>query len=144
MKPVGMLVHHSPSEGIYGDCQRACIASLLEVPASVVPHCYDYGDEVDPTGETGARKLNQWLAKFGLCLLEVFVPYPYPEGMIDRMVLGHHVMVGLSPRGCQHAVVGFRGGQVHDPHPSGLGVEPMESKNQPGVPGYMFGFLCKL
>lgn len=29
---------HKPDEGIYGDCHRTCIASLLDLPAEEVPH----------------------------------------------------------------------------------------------------------
>lgn len=38
MKPVRQLYRHDPANGVYGDCWRACIASVLELPIEDVPH----------------------------------------------------------------------------------------------------------
>ena len=38
MTPVKQEFVHDPSNGVYGDCQRAVIASLLDLPLSEVPH----------------------------------------------------------------------------------------------------------
>jgi hypothetical protein len=38
MKPVDQEFVHRPDIGQHGDCQRAVIASLLELPITEVPH----------------------------------------------------------------------------------------------------------
>lgn len=32
MIPLNQTIFHDPDNKIYGDCQRACIASILEIP----------------------------------------------------------------------------------------------------------------
>jgi hypothetical protein len=51
-------VKHDPEAGTYGDCVRACIASLLEMDAEKVPHFYN--DNCD--GETGNERIRHFLA----------------------------------------------------------------------------------
>ncbi len=41
MIPLMQRNHHDPANGIYGDCHRAAIASLLELPMDDVPHFCD-------------------------------------------------------------------------------------------------------
>jgi hypothetical protein len=55
MMPVEMIVDHCPEEGRYGDCFRACVASLMELPAEAVPHFCDG----NPGWEVFNRKLYQ-------------------------------------------------------------------------------------
>lgn len=38
MKPVNCQIKHSPENGTYGDCLRACVASILELDSNDVPH----------------------------------------------------------------------------------------------------------
>jgi len=38
VKPVKQTIIHNPDNGMYGDCFRACVASLLEKPIEKVPH----------------------------------------------------------------------------------------------------------
>lgn len=55
-------IPHKPDEGKHGDCLRACIASLLNVPdVYAVPHFLEDGDvsKVDD-------RLREYLAKFSL------------------------------------------------------------------------------
>ena len=119
MKPIDQIQLNE--NGKIGDCFRACIASLLEMPAEKVPHFYE------PGGAAALRRTNDWLAQFGYAYAEVA-----SNQLIgwDREYLGNFIAVGPSPRGdFLHAVIGNGGGQnweiVHDPHPSRDGIESL-------------------
>lgn len=108
----------------YGDCMRACIASLLDLPIANVPHFLREADG-DPT--------KFWL---GVCDFAEARGWDYlcdfarhrPEFVGDMD--GYHIIGGPSPRGggLLHAVVGRSGQVVFDPHPSkaGLAGDPSE------------------
>jgi hypothetical protein len=109
--------------GQRGDCVRAVIASLLDLPPSGVPHFVQVHADGGPNWW---EHITGWLHARGLALYMVdpavprFAPRP-----------GEHYWVsGPSPRGylgrgvCQvlHAVI-YRDEQLaHDPHPDGGGV----------------------
>jgi hypothetical protein len=98
-----------------GDCLRACVASLLELPANRVPH---FAEDDDWWGF-----LAGWCRARGLAADLVSTdavtatPAAFP----------HHVIAtGPSPRGdWAHCVVvdtTIGGLMVHDPHPSAAGL----------------------
>ena len=62
MIPVHCRVKHAPDEGTYGDCLRACVASIMEVDAEAVPHFFH--DDCD--GQTGIDRMRVWLDDQGL------------------------------------------------------------------------------
>lgn len=135
MIPVNQLVLAvHPTLPPYGDCMRACIASLLDLPAAAVPHCYDYaGDD----GNVGIDLLNSWLKPRGLAYIEVFVPVDEHYRETTKR-LGYHVIVGQCNGLSNHAVVGFQGDVIHDPHPAGVGITPLPMN---GVEGFFIGLL---
>jgi hypothetical protein len=56
-----------------GDCFRACIASILELPADAVPHVYCH-DGDDPERDNAAtREMDAFLRLHGLTLLRFIV-----------------------------------------------------------------------
>lgn len=141
MKPVDMTIIHDPENGAIGDCFRCCIASLLSLPASEVPHFCDY-DWNDPDGGKWFRHLNEWLKPKGLCYVELAIP---PNGLWDwdewasAGFSPYYVMSGQSPR-ARHSVVAHKGEVVHDPHPSRVGlVGPYADGDQAG--NYSYGFI---
>lgn len=91
-----------------GDCLRACIASIFELPIKKVPHFVH---------EHGAywEALRKWLHLRN-------VEYIRLEGHIHTA--DHCLYVGISPRGApgRHAVVGQKGRIVFDPHPDNTGL----------------------
>lgn len=125
MTPVDQEFTHAPEVGQYGDCQRAVIASLLDLPRSEVPHFLQ-----DAAGEAGAywEGIQAFCRKHGYAYLTV----PARSGSAfygdDGDVF--HEISGPSPRGngVFHAVVGCNGAVVFDPHPSraGLTGDPAE------------------
>lgn len=97
-----------------GNCFCACIASILEVPIETVP---DFGQNPNWREET-----NKWLAQHNMFYIDVMLPGDMRDELVDFW--GYHVIAGKGPRGMQHAVVGYKGEMVFDPHPSGDGLLP--------------------
>lgn len=113
MIPVDQEHMHKPDEGSYGDCQRACIASLLELPREQVPHfLHDNCDYKEFN-----KRVNGFLAQHNLA--EIVMPYVYRRVLKAHV---HHMMYGRTERGTYHAVVALNGKIVHDPHPSRAGI----------------------
>lgn len=112
-----------------GDCFAACVASILDLPREAVPHFCAV-----PDGEDWFADFQTWLAARGLVAFEAALPVPLVP-CLARMTPGALIIVaGPSPNAlpelpCLHACVaratddgaGFE--IVHDPHPSGLGIE---------------------
>lgn len=126
MTPVKQEFIHDPSNGVYGDCQRAVIASLLDLPLKDVPHFMEITND-DPVGYW--ELLQSFLRERGYAYLAI----PAKSGAAfygasDEAIF--HEISGPSPRGngVFHAVVGCDGRIVFDPHPSndGLAGEPSE------------------
>lgn len=118
MIPIDQLTT-DPSKG---DCQSACLASLLDLPLSSVPNfLLDLPEEA---GVEFARRINRFLAPFGLMHLELEY-----RGFCERCKFYdvdtmYHMIYGPSPRSKDilHAVVGRNGEIFHDPHPSRSGL----------------------
>ena len=88
--------------GPMGTCFRTSLAMILNLREDEVP---DFADaDQDP-------EVNRWLAKRGLHYREI----PIRKG--TRPPHGWHIITGISPRGGQHAVVGYNGVMQADPHP---------------------------
>lgn len=60
MKPVYQREQHDPARGVWGDCHRSALASLLELPLSDVPH-FAKGGRAD-----WRERERAWLAGMGL------------------------------------------------------------------------------
>ncbi len=113
MKPVDQT-KFGPVEG---NCFRATIASIFELPLEQVPDFMEGITENDQADLVWQR-LNEWLKPFNLRFVEAVETalLPRPKGVI-------HELSGKSPRGgCYHSVVGQGGEVLHDPSPDRLGV----------------------
>lgn len=101
-----------------GDCMRACVATILELPLDEVPHFVQYVEH-----PAGTDPHLWWWALLGFC-----GAHGWHVRYVDEDPPGGWCLIaGKSPRGHQHVVVGFDGAMVHDPHPSRAGVvEPAE------------------
>lgn len=98
-------VHQSRSGIPHGDCTRACIASVLELPLEEVPDPH-WPEGVTfkpgtPESETAVKKMYQvwldWLAKYNLALISVL-----PGGWLYRD--SYYIAGVQSPRGPHHVV----------------------------------------
>ena len=114
MKPV-MQTLDGPEEG---NCLQACMASLFELEMGAVPHFVLEDDWVEA--------FDEWLERFDLQSVTVDLERMGGEDMWKPY--GYHLICGDSPRSdCKHAVVGYNGRVVHDPHPDGDGLETEEN-----------------
>ena len=99
--------------GHHGNCYAACLASILEIPIEAVPNVDD--------GEDWLEHIDEWLQIcHGYTLLSFHAETFYCVPAV------HHIMIGKSSRGLNHAVVGFQGKIVHDPHPNNKGLITIE------------------
>jgi hypothetical protein len=119
-----------------GDCWRACLASLLEVPRDDVPHFIDLypteGEEPHELGPRWWRESVRWVQQQrpGWTLAAWDRPEPwtpmYSDEYDGREPLPMRVVLtGPSPRGAwNHSVlVDAQTGELeHDPFPGGTGV----------------------
>ncbi|RUW55633.1 hypothetical protein EOA32_01030 [Mesorhizobium sp. M1A.F.Ca.ET.072.01.1.1] len=115
MKPVFCQVKHDPDAGTFGDCVRACIASLLELGPGAVPHFYH--DSCD--GETGHTRIREWLATRGLVPFYAYYNGNDPlETVLEHMNTvnpGVHYMLYGNTGESDHVVVCCGNKIVHDP-----------------------------
>lgn len=125
MTPVDQTILHDPDAGLYGDCQRAVIASLLDLPIDSVPNFSAGGAGWLEFNE----RLSAFLCPFGLAHIELPLEEFNDQCWMERW---HgdawHALYGPSPRGngVWHAVVGCNGKIAHDPHPSRAGLADSE------------------
>lgn len=121
MIPVKQTTLHDPDNGKYGDCYRASIASILELPINEVPNF----NAIAKSDETIFwDEVTKFMESRGLTILST-------QANSGRWLSGdtYHIISGPSPRNNgYHAVVGHNGQIVFDPHPSndGLVGDPME------------------
>lgn len=121
MTPVDQSIMHDPDNGQHGDCMRAVLASLLDLPIGSVPHFA----LLDAEG-----KGNFWIMIAEFCRQHgfSFVIMRGRFGWAEDAI--YHGIGGKSPRNPagHHAVVGRNGQIFHDPHPSraGLAGDPNE------------------
>lgn len=138
MKPVDMTVLHNPESNQWGDCFRCCIASILELPASDVPHVM-CGD--DTTGKWYGLLLD-WLQPQGLSYIEFHMDPKAPWNW-DPKARIYHTLSGWSGR-ARHTVVALNGEMVHDPAPQKNGLEgPYNEPEWPDFGMYAVGLIVR-
>ena len=100
-----------------GDCMRACVASIFELPIEEVPNFNE------PDQSHFERKLDAWGTSVGLTVVDISVENDDTKVLLKDCWL---IACGRSPRGKtknnRHAVVWRNGRMVHDPHPDQRGI----------------------
>jgi hypothetical protein len=123
MKPVDMIVRHDPENGAWGDCTRACIASIFDLPPEDVPHFASFG--VEHPRDDGIlpwiKRLQEWLTPRGFYAMFARIDGPECHWHQESMQF-HYLLGGKTLRGTEHDVVAFAGKMVHDPHPDRTGL----------------------
>ncbi len=102
-------------DNIYGDCFRACLASIFEFPIEEMPNFWEQTQNPEEFWELN----DSWLVKNKgyRCMPVQFEPKD--THLIDGIIC---IACGTSPRGdCDHAVV-WQDGIIHDPHPGSIGL----------------------
>ena len=121
MTPLKQRNLHNPEEGIWGDCHRAAVASMLDLPIDEVPHFGDGG----PDGEEFNSRIQAFLLSRGLTRIQI----PY-SGKLEDVHLTlkhqnpdtHYFLGGHSKTGVDHTVVCLNGEIVHDPSLNESGI----------------------
>lgn len=115
MTPVIQTKLHDPENGIRGNCFRACLASILEIPIDDIPCFEDMMSVEEP--EIWVTAFANWLTPLKMDAYEVEVG----KGETPR---GYTIATGPSPRypDVLHSVVALDGKPFFDPHPSGAMV----------------------
>lgn len=103
-----------PGPGVEGDCFRAALASLLDLPLSAVPH---FLKEAEGDKIYFWQLVQSWLAGRGQAMIltrgMMFSHFAY-AGMAPVF----HLIVGEDEDGDGHTLVGLNGKVVWDPNPS--------------------------
>lgn len=123
MTPLKQRNRHQPEEGVFGDCHRAAIASVLDLSLDDVPHFFDKG----VSGEIAARSEEAWLAARGLAPVRVACNETLVLGAIldaaGKINPGAcYLLSGKSKSGCNHTVVCRDEQIVHDPSQDDVGI----------------------
>lgn len=105
MIPIIQKNIHNPEKGVFGDCYRACICSLLEISDEGVENFVE--NKEYPMNIVRFLKNKGFRLRYGKTV---------PRG------IDFYMACGISPRGVRHAVIYNNGKLVHDPHPIGGGV----------------------
>lgn len=131
MTPIKQRNKHDPDNGVYGDCHRAAVASILDLSLDEVPHFMDGLGSDD--GDEFNRRQDAFLET--LSLTSITVPFAPPAGGLNDLlvVLGNcnpgrlYLVGGESARNCGRTVIAGDGKIVHDPSPEGDGlIGPMK------------------
>lgn len=132
MKPQKQLFRHEPQNNIIGDCHRAALASVLDLPIHKVPHFAQL--EQETPGYTFWGGVREFLASRGLVAVD-----HYWDGAVFALAdllrwqgsinpSAYYLLGGTSPRGFPHTVVGLGGEIVLDPHSDNTGLSaPLEN-----------------
>lgn len=131
MIPLKQQYRHDPPR-IWGDCHRACIASILELPLAAVPNFHE-----PPPGEPwhaarAAIREREFLIARGF--VPITTAFTSDTPLADILHSQRHynpdtywILGGTSKNGVGHSVVVYDGRIVHDPSldESGI-VGPMD------------------
>lgn len=129
MTPVFCGVSHDPNNGSDGDCLRACIATVLNLPAEAVPHVMRSSGNVAEMWQ----ELRDHLKLSGLAPVVMNFAGQIPLNELLTVFEAQNpgavvIVIGTGHYGSTHAVVAQGGEIVHDPSLSSEGlVSPVET-----------------
>ncbi len=124
------LHRHSPDEGLIGDCWRTCIANLMGLKPTEVPHFL----ELHPGGGTDPgpyrQATSEWLAKRNLQLIS-FAINPYDQHFTGRLGAAVYILGGRSGRSdISHVVLATGHFQLlFDPANAPRPLQPFENED---------------
>jgi hypothetical protein len=121
MKPV-FQQHPTATAEALGDCVRACVASILELPIDQVPH-FGQQRSTAPGEALWSQALRQWLRPRGMAIMVAEVLAPDGHFAAEGMQF-HHIRIGEHRSGSQHAAVFYGDQLAHDPLP--VNPEPFQ------------------
>lgn len=112
MTPVMCRTKHQPPDS-YGDCLRACVASIMDMDGDAVPHFFEIND-----GEYAMNALREWLQPLGYAPFAMHLNDDTFEDLMFNMEASNpnsvYILIGSIGDG-DHAAV-YKGGQkLHNP-----------------------------
>lgn len=115
MTPTHCRVKHDPANGTYGDCLRACVATILDRPPETVPHFADAG----VGSEEAYQAMRDWMGPQGLAPFIIAYPGDIERAdLLEMMRLlnpaSAYILFGNTGSG-DHCVVCVGGQIVHNP-----------------------------
>lgn len=117
MTPLKQRNRHRPEDGVWGDCHRACVASMLDLPLDAVPHFGDGGcDNVEFDRRVREYLASQRIAPVTTIFSGSESPLADVLDCVGHLNPGmHYIIGGKSRAGCGHSVIGFDRKIVFDP-----------------------------
>lgn len=120
------MYKHDPENGVYGDCYRTCLATILGIARDKVPHYVSSTDKAVWAIEIQPKYV-EWLSDRGLQELDIPVTGLGLEQVLDwqqsRSVFPvPSILTGTSSGGCNHCVVVYDGKIEHDPSLNDSGI----------------------
>lgn len=115
MKKFTQTILHDPENGKIGNCFATCVRCLLELEHEI-PNFAEYTDWVTRT--------QLFLSTHDLAFIEMKIP---KDDWCVNWIYSYHMIMGTSPRGVLHCVLGYNGEVVWDPHPSNAGLKEQDS-----------------
>ncbi len=106
------------------DCYRACVASILNLPADAVPNVH--GDDSEGGVHDQTSQMRRWLTEaFGLTIFQTYCSGGWAIEDLLRVYGGMNpgvpmILSGLCGNRGHHAVVIMNGAIAHDPSGAGL------------------------
>ena len=138
MKPVHQRYHNDPEANEFGDCLRACVASVLDLGLDDVPH-FAWGIYSDDPADGGTmgEHLKLWLRGRGIGLL-VYSIKADTLGEVLAWSLqnnpeSYFILGGGTPSGNGHACVVRAGKVVHEPSPDNDGTPSLAGPMHDGT-----------
>ena len=125
MTPHHQLIKHDPENGMHGDCQRTCVAAILDLHPSEVPHFCDDPTATREDANWWEKRQSKWLAERGL----TSATFAYHgDASFEQVMLWTSrqspttpmILLGTSALGCNHVVVVLNGEIVCDPSGNGI------------------------
>ena len=115
-----LILNHNPEENIFGDCQRTCIACMLDKHPLEVPNFAD--NETWRDGSKFDQVINEYLHTQGLSLVSIAFENQDMSGLLTAIgglnTEFIYMLCGRSERNINHVVVCQGKEIIHDPHPS--------------------------
>lgn len=122
------LYKHDPENKVYGDCERATLACLLDYGSvEDVPHfSVDENGDLEPAGRFW-DKVDAWLGERGYRRFKILYPgdIPFPDLMRSMGIMNPGVywrLTGTSRTGCNHVVICYGDAIWHDTSLTDAGI----------------------
>jgi len=124
MTPQKQLFGHDPTQGVYGDCARACVACLLDLPIEDVPH---FAAKLinDPDGNFN-EEIEVYLLLQGIAPISIAWKVEDLQTLLDSVSHNnkniYYTLTGTSRTKVNHEVICLNNKIVFDPSLTDSGI----------------------